>query len=34
MAAKNVVPPCAVENAFGDDYDEFKLGVSVFRADM
>jgi hypothetical protein len=28
MAAKKMVPPRAVENAFGDDYDEFKLGIS------
>jgi hypothetical protein len=26
MAAKKMIPPRAVENAFGDDYDEFKLG--------
>src|ERR1700730_17768111 len=24
MAAKKMIPPRAVENAFGDDYDEFK----------
>jgi hypothetical protein len=28
MAAKKIIPPRAVENAFGDDYDEFKLGIS------
>jgi hypothetical protein len=28
MAAKKMIPPRAVENAFGDDYDEFKLGIS------
>jgi hypothetical protein len=29
MAAKKMIPPRAVESAFGDDYDEFKLGLAV-----
>jgi len=28
MAAKKMFPPRAVENLLGDDYDEFKLGLS------
>ena len=28
MAAKKMFPPRAVENLLGDDYDEFKLGIS------
>ena len=28
MAAKKMIPPHAIENDFGDDYDEFKLGIS------
>ena len=28
MAAKKMIPPCAIENPFGDDYDEFKLEIS------
>ena len=28
MAENKMIPPRAVENAFGDDYDEFKLGIS------
>jgi hypothetical protein len=28
MAARKMFPPREVENLFGDDYDEFKLGIS------
>jgi len=28
MAAKKMFPPRAVEDLLGDDYDEFKLGIS------
>jgi hypothetical protein len=28
MAGKKMFPPRAVENLLGDDYDEFKLGIS------
>jgi hypothetical protein len=28
MAAKKMIPPSAVENAFDDNYDEFKLAIS------
>ncbi len=28
MAAKKMFPPRAVENLFGDDYDEVKLAIS------
>ena len=28
MAAKKMFPPRPVENLLGDDYDEFKLGIS------
>jgi hypothetical protein len=28
MAAKKMIPPGVAENAFGNDYDEFKLGIS------
>jgi hypothetical protein len=28
MAAKKMFPPREVENLLGDDYDEFKLGIS------
>jgi hypothetical protein len=28
MAAKKMIPPRDVENLLGDDYDEFKIGIS------
>jgi hypothetical protein len=28
MAAKKMVPPRNVQNLLGDDYDEFKIGIS------